>query len=87
MSGPEAGWRRLDPRTVLATSALAAGVAGGAALPALFALGGRMPLARAVLLVLAGAVLVTGGGGAAGGGRRRPPPDPHRSARAPHHTG
>ncbi|MFG3353879.1 PH domain-containing protein [Streptomyces sp. NPDC048001] len=71
MSGPETGWRRLDPRTVLATSALAAGVAGGAALPALFALGGRMPLARAVLLVLAGAVLVTGGGAAAGWVRRR----------------
>ncbi|MGW1881946.1 PH domain-containing protein [Streptomyces sp. NPDC001970] len=59
------GWLRLDPRTVLVTAAVMAGVAGGAGLPVLFGLAGGMPWWQALGWVVAGAVvLVAGGAGA-----------------------
>ncbi|TFE57764.1 hypothetical protein E3E14_02365 [Streptomyces sp. ICN441] len=63
--GPDGGWRRLDPRTVLVTAAVTAGVAGGAGLPVLLGLTGSMPWWQALGWVLAGAlVLVAGAAGA-----------------------
>ncbi|MCT4355058.1 PH domain-containing protein [Streptomyces sp. Je 1-79] len=58
-------WRRLDRRTVLVTAVVLAGVAGGGALPAFFALSDSMPAVRAAGWILAGAALVIGGGSAA----------------------
>ncbi|TLQ46663.1 PH domain-containing protein [Streptomyces marianii] len=63
--GPDERWRRLDPRTVLVTAAVMAGVAGGAGLPVLLGLAGSMPWWQALGWVLAGAlVLIAGGAGA-----------------------
>ncbi len=59
---PGAGWRRLDPRTLLATAALLCGVAGGAGLPVALGLAGSRPLWQAVAWVLAGALLLVLGG-------------------------
>ncbi|WP_225800726.1 PH domain-containing protein [Streptomyces sp. NK15101] len=59
------GWRRLDPRTLLAGAAVLCGAAGGAALPVVAGLSGSRPLWQAVSWVLAGAALLVLGGTAA----------------------
>lgn len=59
------GWRRLDPRTVLVTAVVLAGVAGGAALPVFFGLTGSMSAWKALGWVGTGAALLIGGGAAA----------------------
>ncbi|WP_103535512.1 PH domain-containing protein [Streptomyces sp. SM11] len=56
----EDGWRRLDPRTVLVTALVVAGVVAGAAIPVTLGLTRWFGLPAAVLQVLAGAVLVIG---------------------------
>ncbi|MFE0735778.1 PH domain-containing protein [Streptomyces sp. NPDC058855] len=69
--GPDAGepgdpgqWRRLAPRTPVATAAVLCGVATGAGLPLAVAMAGT-PLAHAVVWVVAGALLLVLGGTAA----------------------
>ena len=57
-SGP--GWRRLHPRTVLATAVVTAGVAAGAAVPVVIALSGRLGYAEAAGWALAGGALLIG---------------------------
>ncbi|AWL89057.1 hypothetical protein AMK14_11455 [Streptomyces sp. TSRI0445] len=57
---PPADWRRLDPRTVLVTALVVAGVVAGAAVPLTLGLTRWFSLTVAVLQVLAGAVLVIG---------------------------
>ncbi|MGA4946264.1 PH domain-containing protein [Streptomyces cinereoruber] len=59
---PEEEWRRLDPRTLLATAAVLCGVAGGAGVPVALGLAGSRPLWQAVAWVLAGALLLLLGG-------------------------
>lgn len=54
-------WRRLDRRTVLATTLVTAGVAAGAAVPTTLGLSGRFGFAAAVTWVLAGALLLIAG--------------------------
>ncbi|NEB36691.1 PH domain-containing protein [Streptomyces sp. SID14515] len=57
---PPADWHRLDPRTVLVTALVVAGVVAGAAIPVTLGLTRWFSLPVAVLQVLAGAVLVIG---------------------------
>ncbi|MFJ6511184.1 PH domain-containing protein [Streptomyces sp. NPDC091406] len=57
---PPADWRRLDPRTVLVTALVVAGVVAGAAIPVTLGLTRWSSLPVAVLQVFAGAVLVIG---------------------------
>ncbi|MGW5065949.1 PH domain-containing protein, partial [Streptomyces cyaneofuscatus] len=57
---PEDGWRRLDPRTVLVTALVVAGVVAGAAVPAVLGLARWLGLPGAVLWALAAAVGVIG---------------------------
>lgn len=57
---PPADWRRLDPRTVLVTALVVAGVVAGAAIPVTLGLTRWFSLPAAVLQVLVGAVLVIG---------------------------
>ncbi|MEV1047352.1 PH domain-containing protein [Streptomyces sp. NPDC049916] len=57
---PAPHWRRLDPRTVLVTALVVAGVVAGAAVPATLGLASRLGLPPAALWVLAGGVLVVG---------------------------
>ncbi|MYW34487.1 hypothetical protein GT040_35745, partial [Streptomyces sp. SID2119] len=52
---PEDGWRRLDPRTVLVTALVVAGVVAGAAVPAVLGLARWLGLPDAVLWALAAA--------------------------------
>ncbi|MFE4060902.1 PH domain-containing protein [Streptomyces sp. NPDC059096] len=54
----EAEWRRLDPRTLLVTALVLAGVVLGAGLPTAVGMAGRMPLAESVAWVVAGATLL-----------------------------
>ncbi|WP_030593638.1 PH domain-containing protein [Streptomyces anulatus] len=68
-AAPPADWRRLDPRTVLVTALVVAGVVAGAAIPVTLGLTRWFGLPAAVLQVLAGAVLVIGA--AAGADRVR----------------
>ncbi|MFJ1645095.1 PH domain-containing protein [Streptomyces sp. NPDC088258] len=58
----EEGWRRLDPRTLLVTALVLAGVVLGGGVPTAIGMTGRMPLGRALAWVAAGAVLVVGFG-------------------------
>ncbi|WP_411084215.1 PH domain-containing protein [Streptomyces sp. cmx-18-6] len=57
---PEDDWRRLDPRTVVVSALVVAGVVAGAALPATLGLARWLGLPGAVLWVLAAAVVVIG---------------------------
>ncbi|MGW7229086.1 PH domain-containing protein [Streptomyces cyaneofuscatus] len=57
---PEDGWRRLDPRMVLVTALVVAGVVAGAAVPAVLGLARWLGLPGAVLWALAAAVGVIG---------------------------
>ncbi|MGA6173434.1 PH domain-containing protein [Streptomyces sp. NPDC012600] len=57
---PEDGWRRLDPRTVVVTALVVAGVVAGVALPATLGLARWLGLPAAVLWAFTGAVLVIG---------------------------
>lgn len=57
---PEGDWRRLDPRTVLVSALVVAGVVAGAAVPATLGLSRWLGLPAAVLWVLAGAAVVIG---------------------------
>ncbi|MFE6699368.1 PH domain-containing protein [Streptomyces sp. NPDC057718] len=57
---PPADWRRLDPRTVLVTALVVAGVVAGAAIPVTLGLTRWSSLPVAVLQVFAGAVLIIG---------------------------
>ncbi|MER6696016.1 PH domain-containing protein [Streptomyces fimicarius] len=66
---PPADWHRLDPRTVLVTALVVAGVVAGAAIPVTLGLTRWFSLPVAVLQVFAGAVLVIGA--AAGADRVR----------------
>ncbi|MFE6981566.1 PH domain-containing protein [Streptomyces griseus] len=66
---PPADWHRLDPRTVLVTALVVAGVVAGAAIPVTLGLTRWFSLPVAVLQVLAGAALVVGA--AAGADRVR----------------
>ncbi|TYR58531.1 PH domain-containing protein [Streptomyces parvus] len=59
-AAPPADWHRLDPRTVLVTALVVAGVVAGAAVPVTLGLTRWFSLPVAVLQVLAGAVLVIG---------------------------
>ncbi|MFB8141878.1 PH domain-containing protein [Streptomyces parvus] len=59
-AAPPADWHRLDPRTVLVTALVVAGVVAGAAIPVTLGLTRWFSLPVAVLQVLAGAVLVIG---------------------------
>ncbi|WP_069743178.1 PH domain-containing protein [Streptomyces sp. EN23] len=59
-AAPPAEWHRLDPRTVLVTALVVAGVVAGAAIPVTLGLTRWFSLPVAVLQVLAGAVLVIG---------------------------
>ncbi|MEV5580111.1 PH domain-containing protein [Streptomyces parvus] len=59
-AAPPADWHRLDPRTVLVTALVVAGVVAGAAIPVTLGLSRWFSLPVAVLQVLAGAVLVIG---------------------------
>ncbi|MEV8004423.1 PH domain-containing protein [Streptomyces parvus] len=59
-AAPPAGWHRLDPRTVLVTALVVAGVVAGAAIPVTLGLTRWSSLPVAVLQVLAGALLVIG---------------------------
>ncbi|KOG83319.1 MULTISPECIES: PH domain-containing protein [Streptomyces] len=68
-AAPPADWHRLDPRTVLVTALVVAGVVAGAAVPTTLGLAGWLGLPAAVLWVLAAAVLVIGA--AAGADRVR----------------
>ncbi|MFJ5043743.1 PH domain-containing protein [Streptomyces sp. NPDC088719] len=68
-AAPPADWRRLDPRTVLVTALVVAGVVAGAAIPVTLGLTRWFSPPAAVLQVLAGAVLVIGA--AAGADRVR----------------
>ncbi|RDG39158.1 PH domain-containing protein [Streptomyces corynorhini] len=58
----EGEWRRLDPRTLLVTAVVLAGVVLGAGVPAAIGMAGRMGPWRALSWVAAGAVLVIGFG-------------------------
>ncbi|MFJ2112793.1 PH domain-containing protein, partial [Streptomyces sp. NPDC087850] len=55
---PEAGWRRLDRRTLLVTALVMAGVVGGAGVPVVVGLSGRLGLGAALGWAAAGAVLL-----------------------------
>ncbi|MFJ7082467.1 PH domain-containing protein [Streptomyces griseus] len=66
---PPADWHRLDPRTVLVTALVVAGVVAGAAIPVTLGLTRWFSLPVAVLQVFAGAALVIGA--AAGADRVR----------------
>ncbi|MEV7908734.1 PH domain-containing protein [Streptomyces griseus] len=66
---PPADWHRLDPRTVLVTALVVAGVVAGAAIPVTLGLTRWFSLPVAVLQVLAGAALIVGA--AAGADRVR----------------
>lgn len=68
-AAPPADWHRLDPRTVLVTALVVAGVVAGAAIPVTLGLTRWFSLPVAVLQVLAGAALVVGA--AAGADRVR----------------
>ncbi|MFD7749315.1 PH domain-containing protein [Streptomyces sp. NPDC059698] len=68
-AAPPADWRRLDPRTVLVTALVVAGVVAGAAVPTTLGLATRIGLPAAVLWVLAAALLAIGA--AAGADRVR----------------
>ncbi|MDQ0983827.1 PH domain-containing protein [Streptomyces sp. V2I9] len=68
-AAPPADWHRLDPRTVLVTALVAAGVVGGAAVPVTVGLTRWFSLPAAVLQVLSATVLVIGA--AAGADRIR----------------
>ncbi|MGC5542316.1 PH domain-containing protein [Streptomyces griseus] len=57
---PPADWHRLDPRTVLVTALVVAGVVAGAAIPVTLGLTRWFSLPVAVLQVFAGAALVIG---------------------------
>ncbi|WNF26419.1 PH domain-containing protein [Streptomyces sp. C11-1] len=57
-AAPEDDWRRLDPRTVLVTALVMAGVVAGVAIPATLGLSRWLGLPLAVLWALAGALLV-----------------------------
>ncbi|PVD07931.1 PH domain-containing protein [Streptomyces sp. CS147] len=57
-AAPPADWHRLDPRTVLVTALVVAGVVAGAAIPVTLGLTRWSSLPVAVLQVLAGALLV-----------------------------
>uniref|UniRef100_A0AAU3GZ87 PH domain-containing protein n=1 Tax=Streptomyces sp. NBC_01401 TaxID=2903854 RepID=A0AAU3GZ87_9ACTN len=57
-TGP--GWLRIDPRTVLVTALVTAGVAFGAAVPAVAGLSGRLGYPAAIGWALAGAALLIG---------------------------
>ncbi|APS22240.1 membrane protein [Streptomyces sp. Tue 6075] len=59
-AAPPADWHRLDPRTVLVTALVVAGVVAGAAIPVTLGLTRWFSLPVAVLQMLAGAVLVIG---------------------------
>ncbi|MFD4021780.1 PH domain-containing protein [Streptomyces sindenensis] len=59
-AAPPADWHRLDPRTVLVTALVVAGVVAGAAVPVTLGLTRWFSLPAAVLQVLAGALLVIG---------------------------
>ncbi|MYX03147.1 MULTISPECIES: PH domain-containing protein [unclassified Streptomyces] len=59
-AAPPADWHRLDPRTVLVTALVVAGVVAGAAIPVTLGLTRWSSLPVAVLQVLAGALLVIG---------------------------
>ncbi|WP_097868877.1 PH domain-containing protein [Streptomyces sp. rh34] len=59
-AAPEGDWRRLDPRTVLVTALVVAGVVAGAAIPVTLGLTRWFSLPAAGLQVLAGAVLIVG---------------------------
>ncbi|MER7698327.1 MULTISPECIES: PH domain-containing protein [unclassified Streptomyces] len=59
-AAPEGDWRRLDPRTVLVTALVVAGVVAGAAIPVTLGLTRWLGLPAAVLWVLAAATLVIG---------------------------
>ncbi|SCF85824.1 PH domain-containing protein [Streptomyces sp. Cmuel-A718b] len=59
-AAPPADWHRLDPRTVLVTALVVAGVVAGAAVPVTLGLTRWSSLPVAVLQVLAGALLVIG---------------------------
>ncbi|MEU7333160.1 PH domain-containing protein [Streptomyces parvus] len=59
-AAPPADWHRLDPRTVLVTALVVAGVVSGAAIPVTLGLTRWSSLPVAVLQVLAGALLVIG---------------------------
>ncbi|NUV65525.1 MULTISPECIES: PH domain-containing protein [unclassified Streptomyces] len=59
-AAPPADWHRLDPRTVLVTALVVAGVVAGAAIPVTLGLTRWFSLPVAVLQVLAGTVLVIG---------------------------
>ncbi|MEW2059266.1 PH domain-containing protein [Streptomyces sp. NPDC007002] len=59
-AAPPADWHRLDPRTVLVTALVVAGVVAGAAVPVTLGLTRWSSLPAAVLQVFAGAVLVIG---------------------------
>ncbi|MFD4023577.1 PH domain-containing protein [Streptomyces sp. NPDC058576] len=59
-AAPPGDWRRLDPRTVLVTALVVAGVVAGAAIPVTLGLTRWFSLPVAVLQVLGGAVLVIG---------------------------
>ncbi|WP_282684829.1 MULTISPECIES: PH domain-containing protein [unclassified Streptomyces] len=59
-AAPPADWHRLDPRTVLVTALVVAGVVAGAAIPVTLGLARWSSLPVAVLQVLAGALLVIG---------------------------
>ncbi|WDT91198.1 PH domain-containing protein [Streptomyces sp. SCSIO-PteL053] len=59
-AAPPADWHRLDPRTVLVTALVVAGVVAGAAIPVTLGLTRVFGFPAAVLQVLAGALLVIG---------------------------
>ncbi|MFJ3940784.1 PH domain-containing protein [Streptomyces parvus] len=59
-AAPPADWHRLDPRTVLVTALVVAGVVAGAAIPVTLGLTRLFGFPAAVLQVLAGALLVIG---------------------------
>ncbi|MET8726161.1 PH domain-containing protein [Streptomyces parvus] len=59
-AAPPADWHRLDPRTVLVTALVVAGVVSGAAIPVTLGLTRVFGFPAAVLQVLAGALLVIG---------------------------
>ncbi|MFC8660247.1 PH domain-containing protein [Streptomyces parvus] len=59
-AAPPADWHRLDPRTVLVTALVVAGVVSGAAIPVTLGLTRVFGFPAAVLQALAGALLVIG---------------------------